>query len=90
MAVLDPTTGFLDDISVLRLDFSRSLRENAILWVIGVFVEMVEAEVVNKGNKIQHNSLLGFFRQKKQQANYQAIPDIGPIPGIDYVPTGIG
>ena len=90
LVVLEPSTSLLDDISVLRLSFARSLRENAILWVIGNYVELVEAEVVLKQNKLDHNTMLGYFRQRKQQSQHQAIPDLGPIPGIDWAPTGIG
>ena len=90
LVMLEPSTGLLDDISVLRLCFSRSMRENALLWVIGVFIVLVETEVVTKDNKLDHNSLLGYFRQRKQQSNLQAIPELGPIPGIDWAPTGIG
>ena len=90
IVVLDPCTGLMDDESILRLNFSRSLRDNAVIWLIGVYVEIVDNEIINKDNNIDHRSLVGFFRQRQQQSNLQAIPYLGPIPGIDWEPQGIG
>ena len=90
LAVLEPSTSLMDDISVRRLEFPPSMRENAVIWVVGIYVELVEAEVVNKGQKLDIESVKGYFRQRKQQSYLQAIPDIGPIPGIDWQPQGIG
>ena len=90
LALLEPSTVLMDDISILRLEFPQTMRDNALIWLIGIYVELVEVEVVGKGHNLDHASLKGHFRQRKQQSYQQAIPDIGPIPGIDWVPQGIG
>ena len=71
------------DLRLLRLDFPPSLRENAILWLLGNFVVLVEQEVVSKNNRLDISSIKGLFRQKKDYCNHLAMPHIGPIPGID-------
>ena len=90
LTMLDPLTNLIDDISVLRLAFPASLRDNAIVWVIGAFIELVETEVFVRENKINLNSLVGYFRQRKLRSYEQSIPDLGVIPGIDWNPQGIG
>ena len=64
------------------------LRENAVLWLLGVFIEVVEAEVVLKGNRLCLPSVQGLFKQRKHWSRHQAIPDLGIILGLDT--EGIG
>ena len=88
--LLDSSTVLFNDYQILRLDFFKGLRDNAILWLIGIYVELVESEVVLRGNKLDIISAKGFFKQKKQYANNLAIPELGIIPGIDWDDDGIG
>ena len=78
------------DFDLLQISFYKGNRENAILWLIGIYVEIVEKEIVGKGSSISTASLSGLFKQKKLQARYQAMPDIGPIYGLEWNPEGIG
>ena len=77
-------------MDILSLNFERGLRENALLWMIGVYVEVVEAEVVLKRNKLDAATVLGIFKAKKQSARYQALPELGIIPVLDIDSQGIG
>ena len=78
------------DFDLLQISFYKGNRENAILWLIGIYVEIVEKEIVGKGSSISTASLSGLFKQKKLQARYQALPDIGPIYGLEWNPERIG
>ena len=87
---LDPTFCIETDNSILCLDFEKGLRENAALWLIGTYASIVEQEVVIRENCLTLASIIGIFKQRKQRARYQAMPDLGPIEGIDWEPQGIG
>ena len=87
---LDPSYCIESDSSVLCLDFEKGLRENAALWAIGTYVDTVEQEVVIKENFLSLPSITGIFKQRKQRAQYKAMPDLGPIHGIDFDQQGIG
>ena len=80
----------VDDLSLIRLDYPKGLREHAVLWMIGIYIELVETEVVSKGKTLQLPSVIGHFKQRKQLAKFQALPDIGFIPQIDTDQMGIG
>ena len=85
---LDISLDVTDDMEFLTLCFEMGLRENAILWLLGVFVEIVETEVVLRGNKLSVTSAKGIFKQRKQLSRHQAIPELGIILGLDT--EGIG
>ena len=76
------------DSDILSLNFQRGLRENAILWMIGIYVEMVENEVIVRGNPLKVTTASGIYKQKKLITKHQAIPDLGVIVGLDT--QGIG
>ena len=78
------------DYQILRLDFFKGLRENAIMWLIGTYVELVENDVVLRENKLNLISVKGFFKQRKQSAGHSTFLDLGIIPGIDWDSDGIG
>ena len=88
--LLDPFICIEPDCSVLCLNFEKGLRETAVLWVIGTYVDIVEREVVLKEHSLSTASVIGIFKQRKQRARYQAMPDLGIIPGIDFDQQGIG
>ena len=66
------------------------LREKAILWLLGIYVEIFEREVVLGGHKIDAGTMKGIFFQRKLQSCYQALPELGNLPGIDFDIDGIG
>ena len=84
------TTVLFNDYQILRLDFFKGLRESAILWLIGTYVELIENEVVLRENKLDIDSVKGFFKQRKASSRHLAIPDLGRIPGIDWDDVGVG
>ena len=88
--VLEPSIAFVEESSLLRLNYPKGLRENAVLWLIGNYVELVEKEVICKDKKLDLHSVQGYLKQKKYVAYQHAIPDLGIIPGIDWDPQGIG
>ena len=90
MYSLDRSLYLFSDEEILKLEFPKGLRENAILWLLGVYISLVERESVLKHNILDKNSAKGHFKQMKQMATHMAIPDIGPIPGIDWEPQGVG
>ena len=90
MVSLDASLIITDDFDILSLNFPRGLRENALLWLIGIYVELVEMEAVRKGNKLSLASVIGLFKQKKQLTRYRAVPELGIIVGLDTESTGIG
>ena len=79
-----------DDISLLSLEFERGLRENAILWMLGTYLEIVETEVISCGNKITASTISGIFKQRKLTTRNMALPEIGIILGVDVDAEGIG
>ena len=85
---LDISFSTVEDSDILRLNFEGSLRENAILWLVGSFVEIVESEGVVRGNYISANSIRGILKQKKSIASLLSLPELGPIIELDSV--GIG
>ena len=90
LSKLDPFLTAEEDNSILCLDFERSLRENAILWVIGIYLEIVKQEVVIKDQMLSLATIVGVFKQRKERALYQAMPELGVIEGIDFEPQGVG
>ena len=87
---LDPFLGEHDDLCLLQLKFSSSIHDNAITWLLGNFISLVEKEVVSKNNNLSLPFVIGAFRQLKISHSIQALPDIGFIPGIDWDTEGIG
>ena len=87
---LDPFLGEHDDLCLLQLKFSSSIHDNAIIWLLGNFISLVEREVVSKNNILSLPFVIGFFRQLKTSHSTQALPDISFIPGIDWDNEGIG
>ena len=88
--ILDAETTLSDDYEILSLSFSRGFRDNAIIWLVGVFVEHVERNVVLREQQLELQHFLGDLRQRKQKASYTAMPDLGIIPGVDFDPVGVG
>ena len=87
---LDNSLMTTNNTDILSLAFPRSLRDNALLWMIGIYVEIVEREVVMKGVKLSLAQIQGIFKEKKLKARHQALPDLGIIAGVDFDPQGIG
>ena len=58
--------------------------------MIGNYLEIVEAEVVTRGNRLNRATFSGLFKQRKLMARHQSLPEIGIIMGIDVDPQGIG
>ena len=80
-----------DKHSLIDLSFPRGLRDNAVLWLLGVFVDLVERDTVIKGNILSAEIASGWVKQRKEQTRYSAFPEIGHITGLDVEhPTGIG
>ena len=87
---LDPFFIQYDDLSLLHLKFSASIHDNAIIWLLGNFILLVEKETVSKNNRLSLPFVMGYLKQLKISHSVQALPDIGFIPGIDWDNKGIG
>ena len=90
MILIDQSLALRSYPEILHLDFPVSLRENALLWLLGSYIEIVETEVVLKDHVLDHHSIAGLLKQKKQIARHLAMPDLGMIPGLDWDLQGIG
>ena len=90
MLLLDPCLSLDSDSDILSLNFSKGLRENSILWLLGIFIKLVESDVILKQYILNPNTVPGFFKQQKQKARHMAMPDLGIIPGLDFDQQGIG
>ena len=88
--MLEPSLYLFDDEDILNFEFPKGMRENAIIWLIGIYISLVERETVIKHHILNNLSSKGFFKQMKQMATHMAIPDLGAIPGIDWEPQGVG
>ena len=87
---LDISLESIGDNDLLFLNYPKGLRENAILWLIGVYIETVEKEVVLRRFKLDIKLFKGILKQKKHSVRTQAIPELGIISGIDFEAQGIG
>ena len=87
---LDPTLTPEEDENILYFNFEKGFRENAILWTLGTYVEIVEYEVVVKENPLNLSSVIGHFKQRKHSSRYEALPELGVIEGVDFEPQGVG
>ena len=87
---LDSSLASLSDSDFLSLEFEKGFRENAVIWLLGSYIEIVENEVVIKGNFLSLPSVTGLLKQKKQSARHRALPDLGIISGIDFDAQGVG
>ena len=85
---LEPGLVTISDKSLLHLDYPGVVRGDTILWLLGSYLEYVEQEVVLQGRRVSSDGLLGFFKLKKIECRYIAMPEIGFIPGLET--TGIG
>ena len=88
IARLDPILTIYTDHDILHMNFSQSVRENAVMWIIGHYLEYADYELISQGQKLKRDSLLGLLRAKHLECKNKAMPTIGLIPGV--TPTGIG
>ena len=84
LVLLEPSLIIYEDISILQFDFYKGLRENAIIWLLGLFVVNVEKMVVAKEQKLDVNTFIGILKERKQFSIYRSMPYLGIIPGIDW------
>ena len=76
------------DHNLLNLCFPLSLRDNALIWLLGQYLEYVENEVMVKNLKISREQFGGWLLAKYSEAKSASIPYLGLIPGI--YPMGVG
>ena len=88
--MLDQSLILTGEESLLRLNFLKGLRENAILWILGIYIELVECEVILKQRKLDLSYVKGYIKQKKQTSHLDGIPELGLIPYIDWDVVGVG
>ena len=85
---IDPETLLETDHNLLYFNFPLTPRDNAVIWVLGHYVQFVEEEVVARNKKATSSQFMGWLGAKALEFRYRAMPHIGNIPGI--YPTGIG
>ena len=85
---LEPSMVFESANDILKLNFTRKTRENAILWLISRYLSLVEIESVTKNCKINEKHLISFLSAKILENKFSAMPDIGAIPDLDR--SGVG
>ena len=80
---LDPVLLSVSNKRLLHLDYPKVRRENDILWLLGVYLEYVECEVIRHDNRVTSVGLIGYLRYRKLASRDLAIPNLGFIQGID-------
>ena len=85
---MEPTLVFESSQDILNLNFSVTQRDNAILWLIGHYLEFIEEHSVIENNRVFSLQIMGLLSGKLMECKYKAMPDIGIIPGLS--PSGIG
>ncbi len=87
---MDPITLLLQDKDMLYLRFAKGLREEDILWLLGVYLEYVENRVILRGSRASTDDFVDHVRYMRCMANYQAIPHLGIIPGTNHIDLKAG
>ena len=82
---MDPSHASLQDSDFLYLRFSRGLRDEDILWLLGVYLDYVEDKVILRGQTASVDDFVGHVKYKRAMANYQAMPALGLIPGTNNI-----
>ena len=90
ISILDPMCIPDDTHEILFLNFHRSARESAILWLLGAYVEVIDREIVSREQVLSIRQVRGIFKQRKLMTRYQAMPDLGIIPELDFDQQGVG
>ena len=85
---LEPGLGGISDKNLLHLVFSERDREEAVIWLLGCYLQYVEEEVVRQGRVVEASGLVGYLQYQKMRSQYIAMPFLGYIPGVDRL--GIG
>ena len=85
---LDSLFIFESDHSILNLYFPKLTRENASIWLVGKFVEIVEKEVYINGKVLSGDNLMGWLMAQLSCCRFQSMPSLRSIPGIQR--AGIG
>ena len=80
---------FLQDSDFLYLRFFRGLRDEDILWLLGVYLEYVEDKVVLRGQAASVDDFLGHVKYKRAMTTNQAMSDLGLIPAVVHIGWGV-
>ena len=67
------------------LRFSRGLRDEDILWLLGVYLVYMEDKVVLRGQAASVDDFVGHIKYKQVMANCQAMPALGLILGTNNI-----
>ena len=79
---------FESDHSIINLHFPKLMSENASIWLVGKYVELVEKEAISNGKIITRENLNGWLSAQLLSSKHQSMLNLGFIPGISR--TGIG
>ena len=69
-------------LDILRFQYPKGLRENAVTWLVGNYIAIITQEVVTKGRKLQVSELVGMLRISTDKLKHRAVKDVGPIPHV--------
>ena len=87
MILLDDVQG-LSNYEILHLSFPRELDENEIMWLLGVWVAMVQEEVVVKKRVLGDQFVRGHFRYKYLQTLSINMPQLNHINDVTTMDPG--
>ena len=85
---IDITMVFESDHSLLNLYYQEPIQGTAVLWLIGVYVDYTEKEVILNNRRITRSNLINHIKAKWFESIRIAMPDLGFIPGLFR--TGVG
>ena len=70
------------DDALLNLDYGSSSREEAIIWLLGNFIRVVEEEIVMRQVGLNEDKLILSLKTRKQGREGRSVVDIGHIPAL--------
>ena len=78
----------LSNYEILHLCFPKELMEKEVMWLMGVWVDLVQEEVVLKGRKLGDQLVRGHFRYKFLTTLTMKIPQLGHINDVTTMDPG--
>ena len=89
---MDPSLIFLDDACFLYLNFPQGLKDEVISWFLGVFLGLAYGKdrVLLRRGAVSVDDFVSQIKYMRSEANYQAMPTLGLIPGTIHTDLNAG
>ena len=80
---MEPELEQVSNKRMIHLGFQKTRRDVDIMWVLGVYLEFVEEEVVIMGRRVKREIMLGHLKYQRQACKHLAMPGVDQIPAVD-------